>query len=185
MMPKWQLDVLLIANRFFLFSHRSDWKTLFQMSYISMVAVRRRNRLAWRYAHWCIYVFEGVTSLWDERCVSGSADQSGVFHEVYKSGPQLEENAVQKAKRGVRGQDQRGYKVSTVANSNGGHLSWTVAALESNCSDCPQARALQGALHRPPVHWGSGEERDWRSGNLQDLRGGHGHPGPQISIRHK
>ncbi len=45
------------------------------------------------------------------RAVCSSSDQSGVLHEVYKSGPQLEENAVQKTEWGVWSQNQRGDKV--------------------------------------------------------------------------
>lgn len=48
-----------------------------------------------------------------------------------------------------------------------------------------QARALQGALHRASVHWGGGEERDWWSGHLQNLRSGHRHPGPQSRVWHQ
>lgn len=47
-------------------------------------------------------------------CVVSSSDQSGILHEVYKSGPQFEENAVQKTEWGVWSQNQRGDKVSVI-----------------------------------------------------------------------
>ncbi|KAG7249070.1 hypothetical protein CRUP_002117, partial [Coryphaenoides rupestris] len=46
------------------------------------------------------------------------------------------------------------------------------------------AGALQGALHRPPVHRGGGEERHRRGGNLSHLRGRYGHSGPQSGVRY-
>lgn len=132
--------------------------------------------------------------------VSSSSDQSRVLHEVYKSGPELEEDAFQKTERGVWSQNQRCDKVCLyVIGPKIGSTDFFFLFLwfscqqickthhegSNTCLQRPQARALQSALHSPPVHWGSGEEGNWRSGNLQDLRGGHWYPGPQSSIRHQ
>lgn len=66
------------------------------------------------------YLFQVKTKKWFVRAmpvyfsclVCLSSDQSGILHEVYKSGPQLEENTIQKTKWCVWSQNQRGDKVS-------------------------------------------------------------------------
>lgn len=66
----------------------------------------------------------GFSSAFLKECscvVCSSSDQSGILHEVYKSGPQLEEDAVQETEWGVWSQNQRCDKVSLFLSPE-----WTV-----------------------------------------------------------
>lgn len=62
--------------------------------------------------------------------VCSSSDQSGILHEIHKSGPQLKENAVQKTEWGVWSQNKRGDKVSMIYVSYWGQnwLLWYLTA---------------------------------------------------------
>uniref|UniRef100_A0A8D1ICT2 ABR activator of RhoGEF and GTPase n=2 Tax=Sus scrofa TaxID=9823 RepID=A0A8D1ICT2_PIG len=93
--------------------------------------------------------------LWGMVPASPPPDQSGILHEVHQPRHEPEEDPVQEADRRLRREDQ--------------------------CRD--QAGALQGALHRPAVCGGGGEEGHRGGRHLPDIGGGHRHPGAEGRLR--